>query len=107
MITMRIENIFIPEQFKVEREIQRDQIAKGQLILAIYKSRARIGVVLARDEQEWAKKTRGRYIAVSSKILWSNERRRPQNAIWFTSKAKYYLLSFRTADKSQTSLLSF
>jgi len=104
---MQIENIFVPEQFKVEKEIQRDQIAKGQLILAIYKSRARIGVVLARDEQEWAKKTRGRYIAVSSRILWTNERRRPQNAIWFTNKAKYYLLSFRTADKSQTSLLSF
>ena len=86
---MRIENIFIPEQFKVEREIQRDQIAKGQLILAIYKSRARIGVVLARDEQEWAKKTRGRYIAVSSRILWTNERRRPQNAIWFTNNEKF------------------
>ena len=104
---MQIENISIPEQFKVEKEIQRDQIAKGQLILAIYKSRARIGVVLARDEKEWAKKTRGRYIAISSRILWTNERRRTNNSIWFTNKAKYYLLSFRTADKSQTSLLSF
>jgi len=104
---MQVENIFVPENFKVEREIKKEQIQKGQLVLAIYKSRARIGIILDRDEKEWAKKTRGRYIAISSRILWTNERRRPSNSIWFTSKAKYYLLSFRTADKSQTSLLSF
>jgi len=104
---MQVENIYIPEQFKIEREIEKEQIAKGQLILAIYKSRARIGVILDRDEKEWAKKTRGRYIAVSSRILWTNERRKTNNSIWFTNNAKYYLLNFRTADKSQTSLLSF
>jgi len=104
---MQVENIFVPENFKVERPIEKEQIQKGQLVLAIYKSRARIGIILDRDEKEWAKKTRGRYIAISSRILWTNERRRTNNSIWFTNNAKYYLLSFKTTDKDQTSLLNF